>query len=463
MSSPSGHSPLLMPSQPSPQVVSQMTEFNLIQCEGMTPIEEPLPMENETKSSDYDGDAIERMDITMKISEDPNAAEMNLQVATLFNQVFGPKPEISASQVSLRHMSGAMTNRVYIATIDPAPIVMAYRAPRLLRAKAEQNQQEMVQIPAKYIVRVYGKGTEAILSREKELFWVNQLTALGFGAQVYTTFGNGRVEKFLECATLTMDDMRDESTSRDIAQRLCELHTLVSYRRPFGSTCDKGTEYLNGPPGLWANVDLWMRLVMNKWPDIRRRCDNNPQCADILDNWHQLEQSICKLKAIIKREVHSPLVFTHNDLQYGNILRLQNMGKIEIVDFEFSGYNYRGFDIANHFCEWMYDYSSKNPHLLDLERYPTTEERHNFLRSYVYTKASIDAKIKADQDRPTKDWISKEVAELDREVAFFLPASLLHWSVHGLLKACCTEVDFDYVGFAAQRLSIFIDQVANLD
>lgn len=23
------------------------------------------------------------------------------------------------------------------------------------------------------------------------------------------------------------------------------------------------------------------------------------------------------------------------------------------VDYEYAGFNYRGYDIANHFCEWM--------------------------------------------------------------------------------------------------------------
>ena len=29
---------------------------------------------------------------------------------------------------------------------------------------------------------------------------------------------------------------------------------------------------------------------------------------------------------------------------------------VVLIDFEFSSYNYQGFDIANHFNEWMYDY-----------------------------------------------------------------------------------------------------------
>ena len=31
--------------------------------------------------------------------------------------------------------------------------------------------------------------------------------------------------------------------------------------------------------------------------------------------------------------------------------------KLVIIDFEYCSYNYRGFDVANHFCEWMYDYT----------------------------------------------------------------------------------------------------------
>lgn len=33
---------------------------------------------------------------------------------------------------------------------------------------------------------------------------------------------------------------------------------------------------------------------------------------------------------------------------------------VVLIDFEFSSYNYRGFDIANHFNEWMYDYRRKD-------------------------------------------------------------------------------------------------------
>jgi choline/ethanolamine kinase len=61
-------------------------------------------------------------------------------------------------------------------------------------------------------------------------------------------------------------------------------------------------------------------------------------------------------------------VFCHNDLQEGNILlrldaHLSRLSRPELVviDFEFCSYNYRGFDVANHMCEWLYDYTNENP------------------------------------------------------------------------------------------------------
>ena len=76
--------------------------------------------------------------------------------------------------------------------------------------------------------------------------------------------------------------------------------------------------------------------------------------------------------------VDSPVVFCHNDLQEGNILlretqdiepSAKDSGKIlnkkknnlVIIDYEYCSYNYRGFDFANHFCEWIFDYTNQSP------------------------------------------------------------------------------------------------------
>ena len=53
--------------------------------------------------------------------------------------------------------------------------------------------------------------------------------------------------------------------------------------------------------------------------------------------------------------VHSPIVFCHNDIQGGNILlrkKAPNVSsapndRIMLIDYEFCGYNFRGYDIVS--------------------------------------------------------------------------------------------------------------------
>lgn len=53
-----------------------------------------------------------------------------------------------------------------------------------------------------------------------------------------------------------------------------------------------------------------------------------------------------------------------------------------VLDFEYCSYNYRSFDIANHFIEWVYNYSESNyPYYKeDLSSYPSEKQRLLFIR-----------------------------------------------------------------------------------
>ena len=82
--------------------------------------------------------------------------------------------------------------------------------------------------------------------------------------------------------------------------------------------------------------------------------------------------------------VNSPLVFCHNDLQCGNILLREGSDalasiddSIVVIDYEFCSYNYRAFDIANHLCEWMFDYNHKEWPFFHCEKdkFPSKEKQ----------------------------------------------------------------------------------------
>ena len=46
------------------------------------------------------------------------------------------------------------------------------------------------------------------------------------------------------------------------------------------------------------------------------------------------------------------------------------------IDYEYCAYNYRAFDLANHFSEWMYDYTKKEyPYYRRNRRFFPSKER----------------------------------------------------------------------------------------
>lgn len=49
-----------------------------------------------------------------------------------------------------------------------------------------------------------------------------------------------------------------------------------------------------------------------------------------------------------------------------------------IIDFEYCAYNYRGFDLANHFIEWTFNYNLNKEapfYFHNVEHYPTKEQQ----------------------------------------------------------------------------------------
>ncbi|GAA5900427.1 hypothetical protein JCM5296_001423 [Sporobolomyces johnsonii] len=155
----------------------------------------------------------------------------------------------------------------------------------------------------------------------------------------------------------------------------------------------------------------------------------------------------------------SKRVFAHNDTQYGNLLLLtpaeeeeQSEEELEraarrqggshkriiVVDFEYAGANPRGFDIANHFCEWQADYHHPSlSHSLSAHQpYPTRAEKIRFLRAYVGCDGGYDAPD--DFNHPPLTPGGREDPRVERlldEVRVWEPSSHAMWAVWGIVQA----------------------------
>lgn len=155
----------------------------------------------------------------------------------------------------------------------------------------------------------------------------------------------------------------------------------------------------------------------------------------------------------------SPVVFCHNDIQEGNILLLSEPGNTDslmLVDFEYSSYNYRGFDIGNHFCEWVYDYTHEEWPFYKAQptHYPTREQQLHFIRHYL-------AEVNKGEILPQEEQKKLE-EDLLVEANRYALASHFFWGLWSILQASMSTIEFGYLEYAQARFQFYFQQKRQL-
>lgn len=93
-------------------------------------------------------------------------------------------------------------------------------------------------------------------------------------------------------------------------------------------------------------------------------------------------------------------MFCHNDLLANNVLILEEDSSIKFIDFEYSQYNLRSFDIANYFNESQYDYSvSVEPFFAVSEESVDLSDYSDFVKHYVLAYLLTKHKISFDSKK----------------------------------------------------------------
>lgn len=132
----------------------------------------------------------------------------SLQLNSWCDDTANPKLlPLSAEKIELKRISGAFSNAVFFVSYD---------------AKGEK--------PNTVLLRVYGSGTEVLLSRRAELLILHTLSSLyEIGPHILGTFANGRVETFFDADPIGKEGVRDLGTRRE-------------YIKEDGSLLVRGTE-----------------------------------------------------------------------------------------------------------------------------------------------------------------------------------------------------------------------------
>jgi len=135
--------------------------------------------------------------------------------------------------------------------------------------------------------------------------------------------------------------------------------------------------------------------------------------------------------------------FCHNDIQENNILMIDNeCQSLRLIDFEFAGFNFSGFDIASCFLECTYDYMYESHPFYSYEpwRYPSLDSRRRFASAY------LDAK----QDSCSSDILLVAVERL-------VLAGHLFWGLWGIIRGPTSVAvdEFDYQRYAKERFAAY--------
>lgn len=313
---------------------------------------------------------------------------MKPRIIELCKDIFEKWSSLDDSCFSVETVAGGITNLLLKVTV-----------------KEEDGNEVSV------TVRLYGPNTDYVVNRERELLSIKYLSAAGFGAKLLALFGNGMVQSFINARTLTPPDMREPKLAAMIAKELRKFHEVEI----------PGSKESQ----LWIDMLKFFDKASNLIFD-----DNEKQEKYQTISFKEIQNEVSELKALTDC-LDAPVVFSHNDLLSGNFMLNEEEGKLYIIDFEYGSYNYRGFDIGNHFNEYAgYD--------CDYSLYPSKDEQYHFFRHYLYPDAP--------QEAPDCD-----LEALYVETNAFMLASHLCWALWALIQAKMSPIDFDYLSYFFKR------------
>uniref|UniRef100_A0A8C4GLK5 Ethanolamine kinase n=1 Tax=Dicentrarchus labrax TaxID=13489 RepID=A0A8C4GLK5_DICLA len=280
------------------------------------------------------------------------------------------------------------------------------------------------------------QGAEAMVL-ESVMFAI--LAERELGPKLYGIFPQGRLEQYVPSRKLDTCELSDPSISAEVAEKMAKFHGM---RMPF----NKEPKWLFGTMDKYLNQVL--RLNFTRESHLRR-------FNRLLS--YNLPQEIDMLKSLLE-STHSPVVFCHNDCQEGNVLLLKgrqssDKQKLMLIDFEYSSYNYRGFDIGNHFCEWMYDYNCEElPFFkVNAQAYPSKAQQLHFIDSYLRESDPGFDNLSEEDQMKVKEGLYVEVNRFSLASHFF-------WGLWSIIQARLSTIKFGYLEYAQARFDAYFQQ-----
>ncbi|XP_001357416.4 choline/ethanolamine kinase isoform X1 [Drosophila pseudoobscura] len=355
------------------------------------------------------------------------------------------------------------------------------------------------QEPREVLLRIYGQthGDHALESMITESVVFALLSERNFGPKLHGIFPGGRIEQYLPARALATAELAEQRILLKVAEKMGEIHSLnipMSKEPDWIWNCMqrwvtsfesivKGkiqskpdSAVLQKQRELMRTIDYvqeiaWLRSVIESGEYPVVFCHNDLQEGNILLRQATPErtprESISSLRSnfdetlgdsldgnsnLSEPEVnksHSSssscpeLLDTTDDSALDTSFTNDNEPDLIIIDFEYCAYNYRGYDLANHFIEWTFDYTNPQfPYFHhNTSNYATAQQRRDFIVNY----------LKKYHDDENYNPTVQELENVDSEIQFFTMMSHLFWSLWSVINVT-SAIEFGYWEYGIARI-----------
>lgn len=289
--------------------------------------------------------------------------------------------------------------------------------------------------PFKLILKIHGDSKRTNFKHMfRDSLITSIMSAIGMGPKVHGIFDLGRVERYIPCLPLTQSEMKSSIYRDQLARKIASFHFLdfPLERKP--------DSYFNQ---LKGQLDFIYNYKFEKLNELHEKF--------IKYNVKYEFDEILKFAQSLK----SPIVYSHNDICFANILKLDE-NDLMIIDYEDSSYNYRGFDIGTYFSSFMfnscnndsYPYFNYYP-----DAFPSEEDQICFVNSYI-----DEYKIKLKQsDSKNSENILKTLNTEQLLLEGRVFACLFHLcsGIWGKFSDCHTKDKFGFKEWAIKRCEAY--------
>ncbi|CAI4228363.1 unnamed protein product [Auanema sp. JU1783] len=326
--------------------------------------------------------------------------------------------------------------------------------------------------PSQVVLRVFCQENYDQLIIESVVFTL--LSERGLGPKLLGVFPGGRFEEYIPSRPLHCDELSDPKFAKIIAPMVARVHALDVPITKQPEVISTGRDWLRKfrqtPGGQQPIIMRTTETTVDK-----SRFPEALTIDDLEREWDFVEKFV--------KSYGSPLVFSHNDLQKGNILlktgyELCDDGRVlldgtetssdplVLIDFEYSTYNYRGFDFGNHFCEYGFDYDcDSSPYYKVLEdRFKLPDHWRTYCKKYLEeTYKTLNTEHSDMSPHSITGNLEEDLEKLVEEASIFMPISHLFWSLWSLVNAESSVIVFDYAAYGRDRLALYFDRKPELE